>query len=84
MLEKMGFVNVAQIKHVAPLSPWAPDAETKRLGELAQAVVLQVIRPFSLATIVAGGIWPLEELDQRLADVRRDILDPELHAYVPM
>lgn len=84
MLEQIGFTNVTQIKHTAPLSPWAPDPESRRLGELSQAVILQVLRPFTISTIVAGGLWTLDEVDQKLADVRREILDLDLHAYVPM
>lgn len=84
MLEQIGFTNVTQMKHTAPLSPWAPDPESRRLGELSQAVILQVLRPFTLSTVVAGGLWTLDELDHKLADVRREILDLDLRAYVPM
>lgn len=85
-LEHMGFTNVVQLKYAAPLAPWAPESDpaSRRLGALSQAVVLQLLRPFTLSTIVAAGLWPFDEVEGRLVDVRRDLLDAELHAYVPM
>lgn len=84
ILEEIGFSNVVQIQYQTPLNPWIPDPQMKRLGELSQKVLLQVLRPFSIATIAAGLGYTIEEVDKLLIDVRRDFVNTDLHCWTPM
>lgn len=83
-LEKIGFKNVAQVNYSALISPWIQEPEARKLGELCQRVLLQLIRPFTIMTIVAGGLWTMEEMDEKLVDVRKELMNTDIHAWIPM
>lgn len=75
---------MVQIKYALPITPWIQDPESKRLAELAQQVIIQLIRPFTIATVVRGGIWRLDEVDEKLQGVRKDFSDTDLHCWMPL
>lgn len=83
-LERIGFTNVVQIQYQAPLNSWIPDPHMKKLGELHQQVIFQLLRPFSIATISAGLGYTTKEVDELLNNVRRDMLNTDLHCWTPM
>ncbi|KAK0636120.1 S-adenosyl-L-methionine-dependent methyltransferase [Bombardia bombarda] len=82
-LEEAGFEDVVERHYYWPLNPWAKGRYYKTIGTFATEDLLNGLEGLSLKVIGALG-WSADEIRDFLVDVRRDIKDPSLHAYMRM
>ncbi|KAJ9143021.1 S-adenosyl-L-methionine-dependent methyltransferase [Pleurostoma richardsiae] len=83
-LEDLGFVDVQEVLHKWPLNPWPRDKKLKELGAWTFQNVSDGIEAFSLALLSRVLGWSREEIEVLLADVRRELRDRSIHAYIPV
>jgi SAM-dependent methyltransferase len=83
-MEQAGFVNVTEIRYKWPQNCWPKDEHLKRLGYWNMVNTLDGLHAFSarLCTKVLG--MSVEEFELLLAESRKDIRNPKIHAYWPM
>lgn len=84
MLEKIGFEDIAQIRHDVPLNQWVPDPELQKLSEASYKNIVIALRPFSTSTLGYGLGWATEQIDVLLEEVRKDLENTDFHCYVPV
>jgi hypothetical protein len=80
----VGFQNVMQIPYKWPQNRWPKDKHYKNIGNWNMINTLDGIHGFSarLCTQVLG--MSSDELETMLVGVRKDIQNPQIHAYWPM
>ena len=83
-MEEAGFVNVEEQKYPLPLNPWPKNPKQKELGHWQMANLWEGIEGFSLILFTEVLGWTRIELEDLLANVRRDIPDRRIHAFVEM
>ncbi|KAM0816049.1 hypothetical protein AB5N19_01850 [Seiridium cardinale] len=81
MLET-GFVNVEERKFVVPANPWAKGRKNKELGALQMVNNLNGVYGLTMSVLTKGMGWATEEVEVLLADVRKDMSDKDVHAYI--
>ncbi|KAK6065970.1 methyltransferase domain-containing protein [Seiridium cupressi] len=81
MLET-GFVNVEERKFVVPANPWAKGRKNKELGALQMVNNLNGVYGLTMSVLTKGMGWATEEVEVLLADVRKDMSDKDIHAYI--
>lgn len=77
-----GFENVTHHMYKAPVGPWAKDARLKDIGYCNLAQILDGLEAFSLRLFCGILKWQEEEVMVLLANVRRELKTPGIHAYV--
>lgn len=81
----MGFVDVVQFHFHVPLNPWVPDPEMKQLAEMAHRVLtMNALRPISMGLLGAGLGWSASRIDALVAELMKDLSNPDFHIYVPV
>ncbi|POR38686.1 Methyltransferase [Tolypocladium paradoxum] len=85
-LLESGFVNVEEHYYKWPIGRWPRDPKMKQLGIWSLSNTLNVLVGLSLRiftrSVEEGGLgWLKEELDVYLACVRKDLMNPQVHAY---
>lgn len=76
-----GFVNVEQRILKVPLGPWAKDKQYKNWGQWYLAFILQGIEGFAVRSFTEVLGWSIEEAHLFLAEMRKNLQDPSIHAY---
>ncbi|KAF7563142.1 hypothetical protein G7046_g960 [Stylonectria norvegica] len=79
-----GFENVTQKKFVVPTSPWAKGHDEKVLGAMQMKSSLEGISGMTLWVFTKGLEWTREDVELFLVDVRKDLADRRIHAYLTM
>ncbi|KAL1892180.1 hypothetical protein Cpir12675_004648 [Ceratocystis pirilliformis] len=79
--EEAGFVDVKEIVYKVPLNPWPQDAQYKEIGRRWERILLDGMSGFSLALFNRYFGRSREEIEAQLVPVRRDISNPNIHAY---
>ncbi len=82
-LEEAGFEDVVERRFYWPIGPWAKGKYYQTLGRCTQEVLLTGLDAISFRVISALG-WNIDEIRVFLAQVRNNIKDPSLHAYMNM
>ncbi|KAL2108131.1 hypothetical protein VUR80DRAFT_4249 [Thermomyces stellatus] len=88
-LAEAGFVNICVIREKWPTNRWPRDKKYKQLGIWALENCLSGLSSWTLAIFTRpksenGLGWSREEVEVFLADVRRDLKDTNIHAYIPV
>ncbi|KAH8899920.1 S-adenosyl-L-methionine-dependent methyltransferase [Thozetella sp. PMI_491] len=83
-MAEAGLVNVQERKFAVPLNPWALGEDEKRLGALQMTNVLDGLEGITTSVFARGLGWEAGRIQTLLAEVRRDIRDRNIHAYVPI
>jgi ubiquinone/menaquinone biosynthesis C-methylase UbiE len=82
-MEEIGFEEVKEKWFEVPTSTWPKGSKPKELGMWFQADLLEVLNStLPLFTRVLG--WTREKVEMFLVDVRKDIKNKGVHAYMPM
>lgn len=80
-LEEAGFEEVMERRFYWPIGAWADGGYYQAVGELARDVLLSGLEGISLRALGALG-WTRDEITAFLNEVRQDLKDPSLHAYL--
>jgi len=83
-MKEAGFVNVQEKIVKWPLSPWPKDKRSKTLGQWNMWNALQGMEGFCMALLTRVLNWSVEEVQLFLVEVRKDIKNPMIHAYMPV
>lgn len=81
--EEAGFEDVAERRFYWPSGPWAKGNYYKNLGTYAQEDLLQGVEPLGIKMFSVIG-YTAEQTRALLEEVRKDIKDPKIRAYVPV
>ncbi|PNY26239.1 Uncharacterized protein TCAP_03834 [Tolypocladium capitatum] len=82
--ERVGFVDVHERIFKMPTNGWAKDDGLKELGRMWERNLLQGLSGFSFSLFNRAFGRTAAEIEVSLVDVRRDISDPRIHAYLPI
>jgi hypothetical protein len=82
-LGEIGFEDVAEKKFYWPTNAWPKGAYYKTVAAWWQADLLQGLEAISLKVMVLMG-WEADKVREFLVDVRKDVKDPNIHAYLSM
>ena len=79
-----GFVNITEKRFAVPVNPWARGRENKIIGAMEQENLLEVADGITKAIFTKALGWSVEEVEVLLADVRKNLKDQSIHAYLPL
>lgn len=79
-----GFTNVQQRKFAVPSTPWARGRNQKILGAMQMTNNLEGVQGITMKIFTQVLGWTREEAELLLVDVRRDMADRNIHAYLTM
>jgi hypothetical protein len=79
-----GFEKVSQTQFKWPQNRWPKDPKMKELGMWTHANLVSDLSGISLAIFTRILKFTTEELELFLVDVRKEMRDKMIHAYVPM
>ncbi|KAL7915274.1 S-adenosyl-L-methionine-dependent methyltransferase [Trichoderma velutinum] len=82
--ERVGFVDVHERKFKVPLNGWARDPDLKVIGRMMETNMQMGLSAFSLGLFNRVYGRTPEEIEVSLVEVRRDVSDPSIHAYLPI
>jgi hypothetical protein len=82
-MEEIGFEDVTEKKFYWPTNAWAEGAYYKTVAAWWQADLLQGLEAISLKVMGLMG-WEADKIRNFLVDVRRDVRDTSIHAYLSM
>ncbi|KAK9426759.1 hypothetical protein SUNI508_00286 [Seiridium unicorne] len=83
-LEDAGFTNVTQRKFSIPINPWPPGEKLQHLGEMMSINVQGVVDPITVPIFLGILGWTEEAVQALLSQVFKDIVDTNLHAFMPL
>lgn len=82
-MEEAGFENVKEKIFEVPTSTWPKGKKQKELGMWFQADLMDVLgATMAMFTRVLG--WSMETWERFLVDVRKDVSNRAIHAYMPV
>ncbi|CAM1510020.1 Fc.00g003550.m01.CDS01 [Cosmosporella sp. VM-42] len=84
MMEEIGFTEVEETLHKWPLNPWPRDPKLKELGAWTFENIMNGMEAFSLALLSRSFGWDKDEIEVFLVDVRKNLKDRRIHAYLPL
>lgn len=82
-MEELGFEDVVEKKFYWPTSAWAKGEYYKTVAAWWQTDLLAGIEGISLKVMGVMG-WEADKVREFLVDVRKDVKDTSIHAYLPM
>lgn len=82
-MEEIGFEDVKEKKFEVATSTWPKGRKQKELGMWWQADLLDALGA-SMAALTRGLGWEPAEVERLLVDVRKDIRNRGVHAFMPM
>ncbi|RDA85972.1 hypothetical protein CP532_0837 [Ophiocordyceps camponoti-leonardi (nom. inval.)] len=82
--ERVGFVDVHEHIFKMPTNGWARDERLKELGRLWERNFLQGLSGFSFQLFNRAYDRTAAQIEVSLVDVRRELSDPTIHAWMPV
>ncbi|KAI1432557.1 S-adenosyl-L-methionine-dependent methyltransferase [Xylaria sp. CBS 124048] len=82
-MEKAGFVDIQVKNYKTILGPWPADAKLKEIGQYARLGIEQDIEGFLLYMWTSVLGWTREEIAVYAAHLRRELRNPNFHAWYP-
>ncbi|KAI1203250.1 S-adenosyl-L-methionine-dependent methyltransferase [Nemania serpens] len=82
LLTETGFKNVTERKYAVPVNPWPPGKQLQRIGSMMAMNINTLIEPLSMPVFTKVLGWSPEALQSLLAEVREEIADVNIHAYM--
>ncbi|KAH6983717.1 S-adenosyl-L-methionine-dependent methyltransferase [Ilyonectria destructans] len=83
-MTEAGFTNLVDSRFKWPTNRWPKDKKYKELGMWNNENTNAALEALSLAPFTRAFGWGREEVTVLLADVRKDLNDPKVHAYWPI
>lgn len=84
MMLDIGFRDVQEKLHKWPLNPWPKDQKLKELGAWTFENIMNGMEAFSLALLSRSLGWDEDRIRLFLVDVRKNLRDRKIHAYLPL
>lgn len=84
LMQKAGFVNIKEHHFKWPLSAWPKDPYYKEIGAWGFANLDGGLEGLTLGLFTRALKWTREETLVFCAEVRKQLRDPKIHAYLPM
>ncbi|KAJ4162950.1 hypothetical protein NW754_014371 [Fusarium falciforme] len=84
MMQKVGFVDIVERHYKWPLSAWPKDPHYKELGAWTFANLDGGLEGLTLALFTRALKWSKEETMVFCAEVRKQLRDLRIHAYLPV
>ncbi|KAK1460629.1 TAM domain methyltransferase [Colletotrichum cuscutae] len=84
VVEEIGFVDVELSRYKWPVNTWPNEAKYKELGAYNHENIVGAVEALAMALFTRALRWSREEVEGFLGDVRRDLRNPEFHAYFPV
>lgn len=84
MFAEAGLVDVQDRHFVWPSNQWVKGAHNKKLALWFQKDLSDGLEAISLAILSRVGGLTKEEIQKLLDQVRRDLANPRIHAYMPV
>ncbi|QUC16114.1 uncharacterized protein UV8b_00355 [Ustilaginoidea virens] len=81
--QRVGFVDVREVMFKIPTNAWPKDEDLKELGRLWEANMTTGLSGFSLRLFSRAFARTPEETEVSLVDVRREMSDTRIHAWMP-
>jgi SAM-dependent methyltransferase len=81
---EVGFKDIQVKKFAVPGSPWARGKEEKLLGAMQMTNNLEGISGLTMGVYTKALGWPREAVELFLVDVRKDMLNRNIHSYLTM
>ncbi|TVY83446.1 Secondary metabolism regulator laeA [Lachnellula suecica] len=82
--EEAGFVDVVENHFQWPMNTWAKGERMKTIGRYWQEDMLKGLESLSMAVLTRGGGMTKEAVLELTAEVRKNIVDKSIHAYLPV
>jgi len=82
--EEAGFVDVVEEHFQWPMNTWPKGDRMKTLGRYWQEDMLRGLESLSMAVLTRGAGFTKEEVLELTAQVRKDIVNKNIHAYLPV
>lgn len=82
-IEEVGFEDVKEKVFEVPINSWPKGSKQKELGTWFQADLLDATGA-SMAILTRALGWTPETVEKLLIEVRLDIKNRGIHAYMPM
>jgi hypothetical protein len=83
-MEAVGFVDVTETTFAWPTNTWPRGRHHKTLGVWAGQDLKDGLEGFSMAALTRAHGWTADQVSALIADVRKDLDDRNIHAYMPM
>jgi hypothetical protein len=83
-VREAGFIDVVEKVYAWPQNSWPKGEKQKALGRLILANLLKGLSGVSLGIMTRGLGMRKEEVEEELANVRRNLQDTKIHAYYPV
>ena len=83
-MEEVGFVDVQVEIRRWPFGPWMKERRMKDLGLWARANAIDALQAAAMAVLTRGGGRTRQEVETELVAVRKDLMNKEIHSYMPM
>ncbi|KAF5586328.1 methyltransferase [Fusarium pseudocircinatum] len=77
-----GFINVSGRRIKVPIGTWPKDKNLKQWGAWNRHFLLQGLEGFSIRGLTEMLGWKYEDAQLFLADMRKELTNPALHAYL--
>ncbi|WDK12821.1 methyltransferase domain-containing protein [Colletotrichum graminicola] len=77
-----GLQNVQERRFAVPTSPWARGRNQKILGAMQMTNNLEGVQGITMKIFTQVLGWSQEAVELLLVDVRRDMADKKIHAYI--
>jgi hypothetical protein len=81
-MEDIGFVNLKEEHFPWAVSPWPKGKKQKLVALWMQQDFLDGLQGFSLALLTKAFGWTSTQIEVLLVDVRKDIKNRHIHAYL--
>jgi trans-aconitate methyltransferase len=83
-MEEVGFQDITVKKFAVPINPWAKGRNQKILGAMQMTNQLEGVDGATIGVFTRVLGWSREAVDEFLVDVKRDLADKNIHAYITM
>ncbi|KAK0709195.1 S-adenosyl-L-methionine-dependent methyltransferase [Lasiosphaeria miniovina] len=83
-MEEKGFVNIVEKRFPVPMNPWAKGRNEKMIGAMQMTNNLEGVDGLTMAVFTRSLGWQPEDVEKLLVDVRRDMQDRKIHAFITM
>lgn len=81
-MAEAGFVNIGEKKFAVPMNPWAKGRDQKTVGAMQMANNLEGVDGITMTVFTRSLGWAPADVEQLLVDVKRDMQDRNIHAYI--
>ncbi|KAI1751502.1 S-adenosyl-L-methionine-dependent methyltransferase [Xylaria castorea] len=84
LLTEAGFKNVTERKYAVPVNAWPPGKQLQRIGSMMALNINTILEPMSLPVFTGVLGWSPDALESLLTEVRKEIADVRMHAFMTL